>query len=105
MTYPNEAEKALVRENLRARFTAQLDSMVERHLAFTPHGGVPNHHFAAASAECIDSFRAGRFIACIQPPVHLGLLRGQPAEAERHRQQEDLSPALRRAVDGQEAAR
>ena len=54
-----------MREHLQARFAAQLDSMVERHLAVTPHGVVPNHHFAAASAECIDCFRSGHFIACV----------------------------------------
>ena len=58
-------EDKVVRESLRSSFEARLDGIVSRHLAVSPHALIPNHHFARASDECIESFEVGHFIACI----------------------------------------
>jgi hypothetical protein len=56
---------AQVRRDLTSLFEAKLDGMVARTLALNHQRIVPHHHFAAASSECIDCYRAGHFIACI----------------------------------------
>lgn len=56
---------AQVRRDLTSLFESKLDGMVARTLALNHQRIVPLHHFAAASSECIDCYRAGHFIACI----------------------------------------
>ncbi len=52
-------------QQARMRFEAGLPGQIERGRLLEHHPIVPNHHFAAASAECIGCFISGSFYATI----------------------------------------
>lgn len=61
----DEIDRDEIRRKLRTNFEQRLEMAVDRELAVAPLAIVPNHHFAAASAECIATFRDGHMIACV----------------------------------------
>src|SRR5713101_3056444 len=42
-----------------------VDARVDRYLEVSHQGIVPNHHFAAASSECVDLYRDGYFLSAV----------------------------------------
>lgn len=60
-----DALKNRVERDLRQLFEQTLTERIRRHLEVKPHPIVANHHFSAASAECIELFRDGHFYGCI----------------------------------------
>ena|SRR6266545_2768014 len=57
------SERSRIESDLRQVFEQTLPERVERADALAQHPILPNHHFAAASAECIDLWRDGYFLA------------------------------------------
>lgn len=47
------------------RFDQTLNERVERYLEVAHQGIIPNHHFAAASSECIDLYRDGYSLCAV----------------------------------------
>ncbi len=64
-----EADEQLRRfrakETLRAEFEHSLEQRVDRYLEVQHQGIVPNHHFAAASSECLNLYRDGYFLSTV----------------------------------------
>lgn len=60
-----DAQRKRVEEDMRQLFEQRLPERVKRHFEVKPHPVVANHHFSAASAECIDLFIGGHFYGCI----------------------------------------
>ncbi len=58
-------EVARTRNDLVQRFQATLDERVERYLEIDHQKMTPNHHFAAASAECLSLYTDGYFIGTV----------------------------------------
>lgn len=65
----NQADEDFRREDLkrgmRQVFDQTLDERVERYLEVAHQGIVPNHHFVAASSECIDLYRDGYALSAV----------------------------------------
>jgi hypothetical protein len=51
--------------NLIASYNSSIDERVDRYLDIDHHWIIGNHHFAAASSECINLYRDGHFIATV----------------------------------------
>ena len=60
-----QIRRAQLAESFRQEFDATLDARIDRHIAAAHHPIVANSLFAPASAECLESFRDGRFYGCI----------------------------------------
>lgn len=54
-----------LKRGMRQVFDQTLDERVERYLEVAHQGIVPNHHFAAASSECIDLYRDGYALSAV----------------------------------------
>jgi len=53
------------KEALRAEFEHTLEQRADRYLEAGHHGIIPNHHFAGASAECLNLYRDGYFLSTV----------------------------------------
>jgi hypothetical protein len=60
-----DIKRQMLRDNLTANFNSSIDERVDRYLDIGHHWIIGNHHFAAASSECINSYRDGHFIATV----------------------------------------
>ena len=64
-----EADEQLRRfrakEQIRAECEQSLEQRVDRYLEVQYQGIVPNHHFAAASSECLNLYRDGYFLSTV----------------------------------------
>ena len=60
-----EASREGLRQSLRADFDHHLEARIDRYLEVNHHQIIPFHHFAEASAQCLDLYRDGYFIVCI----------------------------------------
>jgi hypothetical protein len=54
-----------LKKGMRQVLEQTLDERVERYLGVAHQGIVPNHHFAAASSECIDLYRDGYELSAV----------------------------------------
>jgi hypothetical protein len=54
-----------LKRGMRQALDQTLDDRVERYLEVAHQGIVPNHHFAAASSECIDLYRDGYALSAV----------------------------------------
>lgn len=65
----NEAQrtmkKVLLKESLQSEFDQTLDQRVDRYMQIDHQGIIGNHHFAAASSECINLYRDGFYISSV----------------------------------------
>lgn len=64
-TNPGKITIRRIENDLRQLFDQTLPERIRRYQEFKPHPIVANHHFSAASAECIDLYRDGNFYGCI----------------------------------------
>jgi hypothetical protein len=64
---PSEEEfrRQETKRSIVAEFEQTLDDRVGRYLEVQHAGIVANHHFAAASSECLDVYRDGHFISAV----------------------------------------
>ena len=66
MTEADEQLRRLrAKEAIRAEFEHSLEQRVDRYLEVQHQGIVPNHHFAAASSECLNLYRDGYFLSTV----------------------------------------
>jgi hypothetical protein len=54
-----------LRRGMREDLERTLDERVARYVEVAHQGIVPNHHFAAASSECIDVYRDGHLLSAV----------------------------------------
>jgi hypothetical protein len=54
-----------LKKEMQAILEQTLDERVERYLEVAHQGIIPNHHFAAASSECIDLYRDGYSLSAV----------------------------------------
>jgi hypothetical protein len=54
-----------LKKGMRQVFDQTLDERVDRYLEVEHQGIIPNHHFAAASSECIDLYRDGYSLSAV----------------------------------------
>jgi hypothetical protein len=54
-----------IKDDLRSLLEQSIDQRVNRYLEINHHWIIGNHHFAAASAECIELYRDGYFIGAV----------------------------------------
>lgn len=54
-----------LQRGLRDMFEQTVDARVDRYLEVGHQGIIPNHHFAAASSECVDLYRDGYFLSAV----------------------------------------
>ncbi len=54
-----------VKEALRSSLEDTIEARLDRYLEVDHQGIVANHHFAAASAQCIDLYRDGYFLSAV----------------------------------------
>jgi hypothetical protein len=69
--------RAQLRDELGQVDEQSLDARVDRYLEIDHAGIIGNHHFAAASSECIDLYRDGHYIATVMATqaVNEGILK------------------------------
>jgi hypothetical protein len=65
MSNEDDFRRQETRRGLVAEFEQTLDNRVNRYLEVQHAGIVANHHFAAASSECIDLYRDGHFLSAV----------------------------------------
>jgi hypothetical protein len=66
MTQPDETfRREDLKRGMRDGLERSLEDRVERYLEVAHQGIIPNHHFAAASSECIDLYRDGYFWSAV----------------------------------------
>ena len=54
-----------LKRGMREVLEQTLEDRVERYLEVAHQGIIPNHHFAAASSECIDLYRDGYSLSAV----------------------------------------
>jgi hypothetical protein len=59
------SRRAELKRGLREDLERSIEGRVERYLEVVHQGIIPNHHFAAASSECIDLYRDGYFLSAV----------------------------------------
>ena len=66
-----------LKSEMRAALEQTIEIRVERYLEVEHQGIIPNHHFAAASSECIDLYRDGYLLSAVMvsQSVTEGILR------------------------------
>lgn len=66
-----------VEQSIRDELNATIEERVNRFLEMAPKGVVANHHFSAASAECIELYRDGHFTSAVMvsQAVNEGMMR------------------------------
>lgn len=66
MTEPSESwRREDLKKGMRTVLEQTLEERVERYLEVAHQGIIPNHHFAAASSECIDLYRDGYLLSAV----------------------------------------
>lgn len=58
-------KRALIKEDIQASVEQTLDKRIDRYLEIDHQGIIGNHHFAAASSECINLYRDGYYISTV----------------------------------------
>lgn len=65
----NEAQrtmkKVFLKESLQSELDQTLDQRVDRYMQIDHQGIIGNHHFTAASSECINLYRDGYYISAV----------------------------------------
>ncbi|SEJ68937.1 hypothetical protein SAMN04244572_04914 [Azotobacter beijerinckii] len=61
----DEYRRLQVKNALKAELDATVDERVTRHLSVNHQNIIAGHHFAAASAECLDLYRDGYFLSTV----------------------------------------
>ena len=54
-----------LKSEMRAALEQTIEIRVERYLEVEHQGVIPNHHFAAASSECINLYRDGYLLSAV----------------------------------------
>ncbi len=54
-----------LKKGMRQVLEQTIEERVERYLEVAHQGIIPNHHFAAASSECIDLYRDGYSLSAV----------------------------------------
>lgn len=54
-----------LKKGMRQALEQTIEERVERYLEVAHQGIIPNHHFAAASSECIDLYRDGYSLSAV----------------------------------------
>src|SRR5437867_107964 len=54
-----------LKQGMRGALDQTIEERVDRYLEVAHQGIVPNHHFAAASSECIDLYRDGYLLSAL----------------------------------------
>jgi len=62
---PEPVRRMQIEDSLRSYFDATIKGRVDRHLEVAHQGIIPNHHFAAASSECIRLYTDGYFLSAV----------------------------------------
>ena len=57
--------RRMISDDLRALFEASIEERVNRYMEVSRQGIIPNHHFAAASTQCIELYRDGYFLSTV----------------------------------------
>ena len=66
METPNEISRSEdLKKRMRAAIEQTIEIRVERYLEVAHQGVIPNHHFAAASSECINLYRDGYLLSAV----------------------------------------
>ena len=66
METPNEISRSEdLKRRMRAALEQTIEIRVERYLEVAHQGVIPNHHFAAASSECINLYRDGYLLSAV----------------------------------------
>lgn len=66
MSQPDENfRREDLRKGMRVVLEQTIEDRVERYLEVAHQGIIPNHHFAAASSECIDLYRDGYALSAV----------------------------------------
>lgn len=60
-----DIKRQRLKDDLVASYNSSVDERVDRYLDIDHHWIIGNHHFAAASSECINLYRDGHFIATV----------------------------------------
>jgi hypothetical protein len=60
-----EIKRREIKDDLRSSLEQSIDQRVNRYLEINHQWIIGNHHFAAASAECIELYRDGYFIGAV----------------------------------------
>ena len=58
-------KKVRIKEDLQSSLDQTLDQRIDRYLEVDHQGIIGNHHFAAASSECINLYRDGYYISAV----------------------------------------
>jgi len=66
-----------LKDELRQVFEQTIDERIDRYFEINHQGIIGNHHFAAASSQCIDLYRDGYFISAVMvsQAVNEGILK------------------------------
>jgi uncharacterized protein YutE (UPF0331/DUF86 family) len=62
---PEQIRRRMVADDLRAKCEAILEQRVDRYMEIPHQPVTPNHHFAAASTQCIELYTDGYFISTV----------------------------------------
>jgi hypothetical protein len=68
----DDERRQCVRQILLSIFQQSLDERVDRSLSVNHQRITGNHHFAHASAECLDLYRDGYFLSCVMVTQAVG---------------------------------
>ncbi len=60
-----EIDRAVLERDLRSDFEQELQTRLDRWYELNHIRIIPNHHFAAASSECLYLYRDGYFLSCV----------------------------------------
>jgi len=58
-------KRAKLQQGLRSSLTQTIEQRIDRYLEIEHQGIIGDHHFAAASSQCIDLYRDGYFISAV----------------------------------------
>ena len=58
-------KRALIKDHLQSGLEQTLNQRIDRYLEIDHQGIIGNHHFAAASSECINLYRDGYYISTV----------------------------------------
>jgi hypothetical protein len=62
---PEDVRRHEMAEGMRTHLEATIQERISRYIEVCHQGIIANHHFAAASAECIDLYRDGYFLSTV----------------------------------------
>jgi hypothetical protein len=62
---PEWVRRRMISDDLRDLLEATLEERVNRYMEVSHQNIIPNHHFAAASTQCIELYRDGYFLSAV----------------------------------------